>query len=253
MSEIFFDSTADFYDEMIEIEQQILKRKESFAKLFFRKINFALDIGCGSGADIIALGNFVEKAIGIDISNKMIDNAKKNLKKFRNQNLNSSIKIMKYNIVDFNKEFENKFDLIVSLGNVLPNLNKVDLTRALQNIESYLKPNGEFIFEFLNYEKIYKKNERIIKIREKKEWIYIRFYDLEKDCLGFNILRFKKKNFDENEIYSTIIYPIFIKTAEELLSKFSSLKFEIYGSLSKEQFDVENSNNTVIFGKKLAN
>ena len=83
MSEIFFDSTADFYDEMIEIEQQILKRKESFAKLFFRKINFALDIGCGSGADIIALGNFVEKAIGIDISNKMIDNAKKKFEKIQ--------------------------------------------------------------------------------------------------------------------------------------------------------------------------
>jgi len=83
---------------------------ENIIKIFRKKNLYMLDMGTGSGCIILSILTELKKAkgVGVDISKKAIEVAKKNSKKL---NLNKKVKF-------FNKSLENihgyKFDLIVS-------------------------------------------------------------------------------------------------------------------------------------------
>jgi len=89
----------------------------------------ALDIGCGTGEFTFQLSKVAQRVIGIDISEKMIQEAKK-------RNLAGNID---YRAIDFD-EFETKdqFDLIVSIAT----LHHLNLEKALVKINSLLRENG---------------------------------------------------------------------------------------------------------------
>ena len=83
---------------------------ENIIKIFRKKNLYMLDMGTGSGCIILSILTELKKAkgVGVDISKKAIEVAKKNSEKL---NLNKKVKF-------FNKSLENihgyKFDLIVS-------------------------------------------------------------------------------------------------------------------------------------------
>ena len=78
----FFDELSDDYDLMINFENA-LKKKISFIKNFLA-INYktALDLGCDTGADAIALSKLGIQVDAVDHSSGMLQKAIKNGKKF---------------------------------------------------------------------------------------------------------------------------------------------------------------------------
>ena len=107
----------EFWGKTFEIDQNTLIPRpetelmvEKLVKIYRRKNIFVLDIGTGSGCILISLLHELRKSkgVGIDISNKALNIAKKNAK---NQNLSPRIKFFSTPISNF---FNKKFDLIVS-------------------------------------------------------------------------------------------------------------------------------------------
>ncbi len=96
---------------------------------FYKNKNlYFLDVGIGTGCISFSILNEIKnsRGLGIDISNKTLNNAKKNLKKYKNR-----VKILKKSIEDLNNT---KFDLIISNP---PYVVKRDINRLSDDIKKF--------------------------------------------------------------------------------------------------------------------
>ncbi len=96
-----------------------------------------LDIGCGTGVDTLIAATLVGpkgRAVGIDMIPEMLDQAKKNLRETRLENVTfQQTSAEKLPFPD------NEFDVVISNGvfNLIP-----DKAKALAEVYRVLKPNG---------------------------------------------------------------------------------------------------------------
>ncbi len=136
----FYDDIAAEYDEMISYHTAIDKKKNILKRFINQNTKTAADIGCGSGVDSIALSTMGIKVTAFDTSTEMLKVAKENSEReklivtFHNNSIDS-----------ISKEFDYKFDLVVSLGNTFANFGKERLIKSLQRCKQILKPQGNFI------------------------------------------------------------------------------------------------------------
>ena len=86
---------------------------QQYQKYLLSKINttqgVALDIGCGTGEFTKKLSSLFSKVIGIDVSPKMIDEAKK-------RNNPSNVDFINVDVETYLKTTEEKYDLIISIA-----------------------------------------------------------------------------------------------------------------------------------------
>ncbi len=134
------------YDQWDDIE--FFKTGEEDIKAFMEKINVsgltvdkneALDFGCGIGRLSNALSKYYKKVFGIDISDKMISDAKKIHKK------NENIKFIKNTEPDLKIFEDEKFDLIYSLI-VLQHIPKKKLIKSFLKEFIRISKKGGIIF-----------------------------------------------------------------------------------------------------------
>ncbi|MCP5063327.1 MAG: class I SAM-dependent methyltransferase [Ignavibacteriae bacterium] len=241
----FFDVTSEFYDEMIDFNSSLQRKRIAFKKVLPTNIKTVADLGCGSGIDSITLSELGFRVTAFDISKGMIEKAK--------LNANANKQTISFNNYSADKRpssFNNKFDFICSLGNTFANLNKKQLKKSIERIYDLLSKNGIFLIHIINYEKILLERNRILNITNKKGNYYIRFYDFEKNHINFNILRFNYSTLQERKLVATRLYPHLVKDFRKILKqkKFNNLKF--YGSIDKENFDSELSQDLFIYGSK---
>ncbi len=71
----FFDGLAPSWDEGLECEGEALKPYLDLLPI--KKTDFVLDVGCGTGVISGLLGERVKEVLGIDLSPKMLEIAKK--------------------------------------------------------------------------------------------------------------------------------------------------------------------------------
>ena len=111
---------------------------ENVIKLFKDKEFNFLDIGTGTGCILLSILSELKKAkgIGIDISKKAIDIAKKNSLNF---NLEDRAKFI---VKPFNKIFGYKFDLIVSNPPYIKSIDIKNLKEDVRNFEPKLALDG---------------------------------------------------------------------------------------------------------------
>ncbi len=91
-----------------------------------------LEVGCGTGEFIRQIAKQVKNVVGIDVSNKLIEMAKKNLQGVEN------ISLVKADIESI-KIPESYFDFIISMW-TLPNLDNP--TSFIKKMKKALKPKG---------------------------------------------------------------------------------------------------------------
>lgn len=110
-----------------------------------------LDIGCGNGIRAIEILKQIRcKYEGIDFSVKMIDEANNNINNCKHSSILSSIKENRIafrhgNILDKHFQYVSVFDKIIS-DRCLINLSSFEEQKnAINNIHSFLKPNGTYI------------------------------------------------------------------------------------------------------------
>jgi ubiquinone/menaquinone biosynthesis C-methylase UbiE len=241
----FYDTVSGYYDSMINSRQAIKNKSLSFKKLILPGMHYAADIGCGSGNDSIALAMNGLEVTGFDNSEKMILKAKENASKYK-----SDISFHQYPADKIPAVYNNKFDLILSLGNTIANIEGKKLYGSIKRIYDILKKDGIFILQILNYRIKKKENRKIIKITKNKTDYYIRFCDFEKLKFNFNILKFKIKNTDEYELLTSAIYPYDKKQLSQTLKKAGFGRLKYFSNFNKDAFLQHNSTDLIIEVKK---
>ncbi len=237
----FYDSLSGFYDGMIDFNKAVKNRIKQFEKIVLPRMKTAADIGCGTGIDSIALTILGLKVTSLDPSAGMLKIAKNNSKKF-----NTKIKYLNYSADEIPKNYFEKFDLVVSLGNTFANISNRELLKSFESCTKILKKEGRFIFQILNYSKILKEKKRIVKISSNNEKYFIRFYDFQDNKIQFNILTFSKQEPDSSQIITTQIYPHTSDEIRPVLSKTGFKKMNMYSGFGGEKFHPQKSNNLII-------
>jgi len=241
----FYNSASIYYDKMIDFYSALEKRKILLSNFIDDNIKTVADVGCGTGVDSISLSQLGLNVTAFDPSIEMINIAKENCKR-----ANAKIDFNNFSASIIPKTFYNKFDLVVSLGNTIANINPKQLEKSFSKFYKMLKSDGKVLIQILNYEKILKDQERIVNITKRDNEYFIRFYDFGKRDLTFNILRFSSDKTLEKELISTKIFPYKSKEIKQLLNKNGFKKIEIFGGLDKKPFNAKTSSDLVLFATK---
>lgn len=198
----FFDQLAAEYDQMISFEKAVENKKKLLKNFITPDMKYAADLGCGSGVDSIALASLGLTVAAFDPSSEMLKVAKENAER-------GEVKVKFHNnsIDTIPIEFNDQFDLVVSLGNAIANISNKKLIESLQRCYNILKPQGHLLIQVLNYERIISEKQRIINITEGTDKYFVRFYDFIGEEIIFNILTFVESNPSDNKLISTTVYP----------------------------------------------
>ncbi len=193
-NKLFYNTASGYYDKMIDFESALNKRKNLLSGFVNNKIFSGADVGCGTGVDSISLAELGLSVTAFDQSVDMINKAKENCKK-----TNTKIEFFNYSTSDIPGTFYNKFDIIVSLGNTIANINPKQLKKSFGKFYKMLKAEGKLLIQLLNYEKILNEKERIVNITKNNNEYFIRFYDFGNNDLTFNILKFNADKTSEKK------------------------------------------------------
>lgn len=112
-----------------------------FAKNYV-KDSIVLDIACGSGYGAYRLSKNSKKVIGVDISEEIINYAKKNFK-------NNNLEFIRASAVDEKLFLDNSFDFICSFETI-EHFNSSERKQYLKNLHKWLKPGGYILFSTPN-------------------------------------------------------------------------------------------------------
>jgi len=227
----FYDELAIGYDEMISFDNTIQKKKKLLKTFINLKTKTAADIGCGTGVDSIALALNGLNVSAFDPSAGMLKVAESNSKK-----MNVSVNFQKSTAEQITAEFNDKFDLVVSLGNTFANIPEDKFPDSIKRCYDILKPGGQVLIQILNYKKILADKQRILNITEGKNNFFIRFYDFNDAQVVFNLLLFSKHNISDYKLSSTEIYPYRKDDFESVFQSFGVNDIQFYGDLKLNEF-----------------
>ena len=237
----FFELIASEYDDMISFTESVERKKKSFSKIIKPGMKTAGDLGCGTGADSIALAFSGLKVTAFDPSTEMLKYAKAN-----SQSEGVNITFNKSTIEAITINFNNTFDLVVSIGNTFANVSRESFTASVQKCYDILNGGGLLVIQVLNYEKIIAERKRVVNIKEGSKNYFIRFYDFINGEIIFNILIFDKSNPGQNKLISTKIYSYLINDFSSELKRAGFESIGFHADLESTKFDKSQSNNLVV-------
>lgn len=241
----FFNLIASDYDEMVSFAQSVEKKKEAFKSMNKPWMKTAADLGCGTGADSIALASLGLEVTAFDPSFEMLEVAKGNVEK-------AKVKVTLHNksVDSIAEDFNEQFDLVVSLGNTFANIEREQLLKSLQRTKEILKPQGIILIQILNYEKILSKKQRIVNITKGADKFFIRFYDFVDDEITFNILIFNKEKPFERKLISTKLFPHTQEDFDAVLKSIEFSKVEYCSDFNRTIFNNEESKDLIVIATK---
>ena len=108
-----------------------------------------IDLGCGTGEHCRFLAGEGFEVVGLDRSESM-------LAKAQEQPLPPNLRFVLGEIQQVSEAVKTRFGAALSLGNVLVHLTgRQDLEEAFASLAQVLEPKGLFLFQILNYERIF--------------------------------------------------------------------------------------------------
>ncbi len=228
--EEFYDSISNFYDEMIDFDKALIRRKELLAEFlshdiakanfYWRKL-YAADLGCATGIDSIALSQLGIDVTSFDISGEMIKKAKANAEKFH-----IKLKTVKTDLAEIASDLDDNFNLIISSSNTPANIPFDQIQIVLDNFYRILKPAGKFIIQLLNYDKMLKeKTPTFARTKINNEEI-TRGYTYGEDEMQFKVKKITQKSeIDElnekNGLASTDMRQTDLRSSKDMTKKVS--------------------------------
>ncbi len=155
-----------------------IRREAPFLKEILEKApkRSVIDLGCGTGEHSRFLAGEGFRALGLDRSESM-------LAKAQEKPLGPNLRFVLGEIQNLKEVVPDRFGAAISLGNTLVHLTeRQDLERAFTSLAQVLEPGGIFLFQILNYERIFEKNIRHLPLNfrqeEDGEVIFIRLMEL---------------------------------------------------------------------------
>lgn len=136
-SEKFWDIIANNFDKNDKDFKQIHIKTLESAKKYLNVNNVVLDYGCATGNVSIEIANNVKEIYGIDISSKMINEAKRKANELKIKNIDFTQSTI------FDERFKKEsFDVILAF-NIILHLD--DTQKIMQRINELLKQGGFLI------------------------------------------------------------------------------------------------------------
>ena len=234
----FYNTLSDNYDDMINFKNSLKNKMASLNKFLLPGYKTALDLGCGTGSDSISLSKLGLKVDSVDHSGGMLDKAIQNAGKF-----GIIIKPIQASLGELN--LKNKcYDLIVSLGNTIANINENELSKLLDNIKGHLNKDAQVLLQLVNFAKLPISGTYILNKFESDTLSIIRKYEINTDDIDFIIEQRNKLKNERNNIV-TKLYPHSARYFK-LFAKNNDLKIELFGNLNKEPYVEDKSTNLII-------
>ncbi|MBD3167544.1 methyltransferase domain-containing protein [bacterium] len=238
-----YDEMAGIYDQMIRWKSRLERETPFLQRLFAeRRIHRVLDLGCGTGKHARLFHKWGCEVVGVDASAKLLESAREQFKDDA-----ENITFVHADFAEFVDKVKGPFDAVLSLGNSLPHVrDEVELKQTLSSIYTLLKPEGVFVFQNRNYDRLLKTGERFLlpltHRQADNEQIFFRFNDFKDHKVQFNVVHFTRVGEGWiHEVHSMDLEPIRQEVMESLLreSGFTALNF--YGDFSGTPFDPETS------------
>lgn len=239
-SKNFYDEISGFYGKMIDFEKNLELRISAYKNIFPLPAKVA-DIGCGIGLDSIALATNGHLVSAFDPSPNMIDEVKTNFQKY---NLKAEIAVNSFSSLPSN--LNSKFNYVVSVGNTIAHLSTAQLKLAFRNINRLLIPGGKTFLHILNYDLILRESKRINNIAARDGQVIIRFYDLARKKIKFNILTFSIDQPRKFKLVTTIHYPHTPEKIKEILTDTDFKKIKFRSNFYGENFSKKDSKDLFI-------
>lgn len=165
------------YRRLIAWPQRI-RREAPFIRKVLSQIpeRSVIDLGCGSGEHSRFLADEGFRVVGLDRSQAMIEKA-------TSEPLPPRLKFVLADLCEASSLVSGRFGAAISLGNTLVHLKSDhDLRIALGSVRELLRPDGVFLFQILNYERIFEKGIRYLPLNfradDHTETIFLRLMEL---------------------------------------------------------------------------
>jgi ubiquinone/menaquinone biosynthesis C-methylase UbiE len=187
-----------------------------------------LDIGCSTGELLIKLKEkYPEKEFhGLDLNQNMIKIAKRKT---------NEIDFIAGDMLEIESIYNEKFDLIISLGNTLVHIDDNSKKVLLSKIYKKLENNGEMILQILNYDYVYQNDVDQLPLIDNAKIRFERYYEFEGDVVNFKTKLYVK---DENEKIENeiILFPVKKGKLEEYLKEAGFKDIKFYGNYMKDNY-----------------
>jgi SAM-dependent methyltransferase len=209
-----------------------------------------LDLACGNGRHSVYFAKKGFDVLGIDLSQYLINEARKNLKTDYLEWANR----LRFEIGDMRRiGHRNEFDLVVNLfssfGYFEPDSENL---KVLNSISLSLKKNGYFFFDFLN-ESYLRKHLVDYDITKRNRNIVIQVRYIRDDFVNKNIFMVRNKRNDDYPEINSFHERIRLFSLTEFKKMFRSAGLKIiktYGDYSGSAFNKKNSPRLIIMAKK---
>jgi SAM-dependent methyltransferase len=230
------------YDEMINFENSLKNKIIALKDFCSPNDKLALDLGCGTGVDAIALSKLGMVVDAIDHSKGMLEQAVKNSKR-----VNSKINFYQASLTDF--YLDNRiYDVIISFGNTIANLNPIELKMLMHRLYDHLNESGQIIFQMINYKSLPASGPYLLNSFQNDSISIIRKYNINAQDIDFIIEKVDKVEGVESRI-ATKLYPHSENNFKQLAAE-TGFRLISYGNLNKATFIEKKSNNLVTILKK---
>jgi SAM-dependent methyltransferase len=215
-----------------------------------------IDLGCGTGEHSRFLAGEGFQALGLDRSETM-------LAKAQEKTLPPNLQFVLGEIQSLGKVVKGRFGAAISLGNVLVHLTELqELERAFASLAHVLESGGIFLFQILNYERLFEKNIRHLPLNfrreEDGEIIFVRLMEfLEESRIRFcpTTLKYNPKVDPPVQVVRTRMTEIRGWRQADLLPLLQSAGFRIlsiYGDMKGGPFEPGNSHDLVVVAQRAA-
>lgn len=143
-----FQKFGKYYDliyrEVVDYEGECNFIEKVFKSFFEEKPRKILDLGCGTGSHALILAQRGYEVTGIDLSNVMIERAKK---KAEEANIKADFLVQDIRTIELTEKFDCAICMFGGFGYLLT---YADLVKLFSGLTRHLKERGLFIFEFWN-------------------------------------------------------------------------------------------------------
>ena len=201
-----------------------------------------LDIGCGTGSYIERLASSAETAVGIDLEPDMI--------KFAAERYSHAA----FHCLDMwhIDQLQDTFDLIYSVGNVIPHLSVNRLSQFIMKVHQQLNSKGIWLFQTVNWDFILTQDRfSFPEIRnEAHHLIFLREYP----AISKELVVFKTRLLQHQQVVMDSEVTLYPQTAQQYISLHEQTGFSLNGHFAdfqKTPYQTnKNSGNILVFQKQ---
>lgn len=246
--------SSEYYFELYKHREE--KDTRTLVNLIQRNIECSnraslLDVCCGAGRHSLEFARRGYDVTGIDISPFMINKAQQSLKMNKEVGLKIKFLIMDMRNFNFNGSFDIAVNIFSSFGYFIDDKENFSL---FSNVNSSLKKNGYFIFDFLNRYYIIKYLEPQTKT-VLKDKIILQKRRIENNFVYKDIYICKRSQFKECiRRKPDFMERIKLYGFTEIRSELKKNNFEIlevFGDYYGNKYNELNSKRLIIFAKKI--